>query len=277
MRRETLNLKTVDALSSQRILTLIGSAGLATLFLAIIPLLAPLNYPFRLLMTIVHELGHGLAAMITGGEFVRFVIFSDGSGLAYTAGGWRFAVVPAGYLGAALFGAVLIMVGRNYSWSRTAMAVIGLVMLLFSLRYGLPSIFTTQIVGGLLATISGVMLGGLFLWVALKASPGWIIFLLHLVAIRAGLTAFVDIVGVIGNSTNLFSAPRSDAQTMAELTFIPAFVWAVVWAMAALAFIGGAIWFTWIGPLQLQEVSDTLPRQLRRQEYAEPDLGSEFD
>lgn len=277
MRRLSLFQPTqTDHLSTQKILTLIGWAGLASLLLALIPWLALLNYPFRLLITIIHELGHGLAAILTGGDFVRFVIFPNGAGLAYTAGGWRFVVIPAGYLGAALFGAVLIMVGRNHRGSRTAMAIIGLIMLVLSLRYGIPSIFTAQIMGGLLTTISGVILGGLFLWVAFKASPSWVIFWLHLLAIRAGLTSFSDIVGVIGISTNLFGAPRSDAQSMAELTFIPAFVWAVLWAITALALIGGAIWLTWLAPFQ-QNSSDKLPKRFPRRGYAELDLGSESD
>ncbi len=235
-------------LSTQQTLTLIGLAGLATFFLTVIPWLGLINYSFRLLITLVHELGHGLAAIISGGTFIRFVIFADGSGLAYTAGGWRILVIPAGYLGAALFGAGLIMLGRNHRWSRAAMAVIGATMVLLSLRYGVPSIFTGQFFGGLLTTASGVIFGALFLWVAVKASPGWIVFLLHVVAIQVGLTAFSDIFAVIGMSTAVSGAPPSDAHSMATLTFIPAIVWAVLWAVVALALIGGAIWVTWVAP-----------------------------
>lgn len=81
--------------------------------LAWTPWLVLVAYPFRLLTTLVHELGHGLAAIVTGGDFLRFVVFPDGSGLAYTAGGWRLIVIPAGYLGAAAFGALLIVAGRR--------------------------------------------------------------------------------------------------------------------------------------------------------------------
>ncbi len=234
--------------SAQQTLSLIGLAGLATLLIALIPWLYPLNYPFRLLLTLVHELGHGLAALLTGGDFIRFVIRSDGSGLAYTVGGWRFVVIPAGYLGVALFGTGLILLGRSHRWSRTAMAVIGGAMILLSIRYGVPSIFTSHIFSGILTTVSGVIFGSLFLWVAVKAAPGWIIFLLHLVAIQAGLTAFNDIATVIGLSTRFFHAPANDAQSMAKLTSIPAIVWALLWAIMALLLLGGAIWATWLAP-----------------------------
>ena len=234
--------------STQQTLTLVGLAGLAALLIAVVPWLNLLNYPFRLLLTIVHELGHGLAALLTGGRFIGFVVYPNGAGLATTAGGWRLVVIPAGYLGTALFGAALILLGRSHRWARTAMAVIGGLMLLLSLRYGIPGIFTIGLVSGVLTLISGVIFGAFFLWVALKASPGWIIFLLHLIAIEAALTAFSDLLVAIGLSTRFFYAPANDAKSMAELTFIPAIVWAVLWVVIALALIGGAIWVTWLAP-----------------------------
>ncbi len=235
-----------EKFTSSETLTLIGLAGVVSLLIAILPFVGWLNYPFRLLLTIVHELGHGLAALLTGGEFLNFVIHPNGAGLAHTAGGWRFIVIPAGYLGVALFGALLILIGRNHRWSRITLGVIGAGMIILSMRYGIPSIFAGYIASGLLTTLSGFIFGGLFVWVAIKAAPGWIIFLIHLIAIQAILTAFSDLVGLIGISTNFFNAPENDAASMAQLTFIPAIVWAVLWAMVALGLIGWAIWFTWL-------------------------------
>jgi hypothetical protein len=70
--------------------------------------------------------------------------------------------------------------------------------------------------------------------------------LLHLVAIQAALTAFSDLATVMGLSLRFFDAPANDAQSMAELTFIPAIIWALLWAIVAVALIGGAIWATWL-------------------------------
>ena len=231
--------------STQQTLILIGLAGLVTLIIVLIPWLSGLDYPFRLLITLVHELSHGLAALLTGGTFIRFVVFPNGAGLAYTAGGWRWVIVPAGYVGVAIFGAVLILVGRSHRWSRLALGVIGAAMALLSLRYGVPSIISSDFLSGILTTVSGVIFGGFFLWVALKAAPGWIIFLLYLVGIQAGLTAFSDLITVMGLSLRFFNAPANDAQSMAELTFIPAIIWAVFWALLAVFLIGGAIWLAW--------------------------------
>lgn len=242
------NPSTKDDFSTQQTLTLIGLAGLTAFLLAVVPFIGLINYPFRLLLTMVHELGHGLAALVTGGEFIRFEIEGNGSGRALTAGGWRFVIIPAGYLGVALFGAVLILLGRSHRWSRGAMVIIGGALIVLTVRYGLPTILSGQILSGFLTLLSGVIFGFVFLWVAIKAAPGWIIFLLHLLAIEAGLTAFSDLITVIGISTRFFDVPVNDAQSMAELTFIPAIIWALLWVIVALLLIGGAIWRTWLTP-----------------------------
>ncbi len=257
--RALFNPSQKEDFTPRQTLTLIGLAGVVTLLIALMPWLSLLNYPFRLLLTMVHELGHGLAALLTGGRFIRYVVFPNGAGLAYTAGGWRFVVIPAGYLSVALFGAVLILVGRSHRWSRIAMGIIGGALLLLSLRFGIPSIFSENLLSGLLTTISGIIFGALFVWVAFKAAPGWIVFLLHLVAIQAGLMAFSDLTTVIGLSTRFFNMPANDARSMAELTYIPALVWAVLWAVVALVLIGGTIWTTWLKPARKKEMIKEWP------------------
>jgi hypothetical protein len=100
-------------------------------------------------------------------------------------------------------------------------------------------------------------------WVALKASTGWIVFLIHLIAIRAGLTSFSDLIGLIGLSSNLFGIQNNDARSMQDLTFVPAIIWALLWMVAALLLISGAVWVTWLAPRR--ETIDTSPRHLRLQ------------
>jgi len=250
-----------DKLSTRQTLTLIALAGVVTLLMTLVPGLTLLNYPFRLLLTIVHELSHGLTAMLTGGDFIRFVVFSNGAGLAYTAGGWRLLVIPAGYLGTALFGAILILLGRSHTWSRVGMGVIGAVMFLFSLRYGIPTIFSTHFLSGLLTTISGVIFGSIFLIVAARANASGVVFLIHFVAIQAGLAAFGDITTLIGLSSSLTATPANDAQSMANLTYIPAIVWAILWAVVAVGLIGGAIAVAWLPPLTRNARSNAKKRE----------------
>ena len=95
-----------------------------------------LTYPFRLFVTMIHELGHGLAAILTGGSFVRYEVIEGGAGLAYTSGGSRFFIIQAGYLGTALFGAALLFFSnRARHPGRIAIGLglfIGILALLYS-------------------------------------------------------------------------------------------------------------------------------------------------
>lgn len=94
-----------------------------------------LTYPFRLFVTMIHELGHGLAAVLTGGDFVRFEVTKYGAGLAYTTGGSRFAIIQAGYLGTALFGAALLyLTRRTRQPGRIAMGL-GVLLAVLTLLY----------------------------------------------------------------------------------------------------------------------------------------------
>lgn len=228
------------ALSPGEIAGLVALALLVAALLTWIDWLRPLAYPFRLFLTLIHELGHGLAALATGGRFLRFVVFPDGSGLAYTAGGWRLVVIPAGYLGAAAFGAVLILAGRSRRGGRAALGLVGGAVVLLTLRYGLPTLFTAQVGAGLLTVAGGLGIGALLVWIAVAAGRRWTIFTLYLLAIEAGLAASTDLWTLIGLSTG--DAVATDARSMAELTHLPALVWAVLWALAAAAILGAAVW-----------------------------------
>jgi hypothetical protein len=209
-----------------------------------VPGMKLVGYPFRLLTTLAHELSHGLAAILTGGEFVRFVMFADGSGLALTTGGWRFLVIAAGYLGAAGFAAALIRLGAIPGARRWALGMVGVAAALLSLRYGWGSLWSEQWLGGLLTTVSGVLLGGACLAVALKAAQSTVVFAVHLIAFQAGLTSLADLATLIGlsrvggTSCNI----ATDARSMAALTHLPAIAWAVAWALAAGAILAWALW-----------------------------------
>ncbi len=79
---------------------LVTAVVLILVFQRLVPFGREILYPFTLLATWVHEMGHGLTALILGGHFVKLEIFGDGSGLAHTAVsvGWRDALVAMGGL-----------------------------------------------------------------------------------------------------------------------------------------------------------------------------------
>lgn len=112
--------------TQQRDALLAFVAFLIALFLWQIQGISVLTYPLRLFVTLIHELSHGLSALATGGSFLRFEVTQHGAGLAYTSGGSRFLIIQAGYLGTALFGAVLLVLANRVRRPGTVGVVLGL-------------------------------------------------------------------------------------------------------------------------------------------------------
>jgi hypothetical protein len=88
---------------------------LAIIFYFVVSRLVPfgrtLLYPLTLLATFVHEMGHGLTALATGGRFMSLDIYANGSGLAHTVTlhPWQAGATAAGgLLAPPIFGASVL-------------------------------------------------------------------------------------------------------------------------------------------------------------------------
>lgn len=93
-------------------------------------------YPFMILSTWFHEMGHGLTAVLVGFEFERLVLFSNGSGFAETfrpVGASRFSmalVSAGGPIGPAIIGSLLILAStRSALWRPALYALAGAIAL----------------------------------------------------------------------------------------------------------------------------------------------------
>jgi hypothetical protein len=122
-----------DTVATRARLTLFISVAI-TVALYTIPYGHTVAYPLVLISTLVHELGHGLAAVLVGGDFERFVMFPDGSGHAVSAGafsGIEQAFIAAGGLVGPALGAVFCLVfARRPRAARYCMAAIGILLAL---------------------------------------------------------------------------------------------------------------------------------------------------
>jgi hypothetical protein len=106
---------TADDVSSRARRALLWVAAL-TGMMHLVPLGGWVIWPLTLFSTFAHEIGHGLAALMVGGQFESFQMWADGSGLtrAKYAGHLASAVVSAGGLvGPALLALVLFVVARR--------------------------------------------------------------------------------------------------------------------------------------------------------------------
>ncbi|MBR4985768.1 MAG: M50 family metallopeptidase [Proteobacteria bacterium] len=86
-------------------------------------------YPFMLVYTFIHEMGHGIAAILTGGDFLKFEMWIDGSGMATSlpaegAGRLSHAFVAfGGLIAPAIMAAICLALGRSGKASRIGLYV----------------------------------------------------------------------------------------------------------------------------------------------------------
>ncbi|MBZ0275344.1 MAG: M50 family metallopeptidase [Anaerolineae bacterium] len=152
-------------------------------------------------------------------------------------------VIPAGYLGAALFGAVLFYLTNRFGHSRTIAVILGVLLLGFSLLFGRSS--ATAFIVGMAFSAALIVCG----W---KLNREINIILLNVLAMMTGLNAVLDVYYLVGNSgAGLGSTPNDALAFQNEIApLIPAAVWALVWVLIALALLGAAVWFAIIRPLR---------------------------
>lgn len=217
--------------------------------------LEALVYPLRLFVTYVHEASHSLAALITGGSVQGFTVSANGSGVAVTAGGSRAFILPAGYLGAALFGSMLFFLSNRIPrWVRGLSVFIGAFMIVFTIVFARP-----DETGSLAALLIGLGFGAVMLLMGWKAPRVINLFVLNTLAAMTALNAVLDVWMLVGYSDASRGNVMNDAAAFsAQVTpALPTPVVAFIWSAAAVAMLGTAVYFGMIQPLR-QEFNDTL-------------------
>jgi hypothetical protein len=231
--------------STRRTLMLGGLAFVIVMLIWYVPQLSVVLYPFRYFVTTVHEMGHGLAALISGGRFIQYVVYGNGTGVATTAGGWSWLILPAGYVGTALFGATLLYLNNRTGRSK-------LIAMLLGAAFGLVTVLFAR---NWHALITGIIVAAGLIGLGWKVAPTIVQLLLNLLAMLTGLNAVLDLWGLLGNLNSavvrgIGNVPN-DAYAMAQLVpIIPAAFWAVLWIVTAVGLLGVSAYYTFWRPLR---------------------------
>ena len=211
-------------------------AGVIVFVLWNIPQLDFILYPFRLFVTFIHEAGHSVAAVFSGGRVVGFEVFSNGTGLATTASGARWLIIPAGYLGAALFGAVMFYLANTLRYPRKVSLALGTLIIVVALFLQAQNI----------ALVIGVVFGLALIYLGLKGSIPINILVLDVLAILVGLNAVLDLLWLVDNThATLGNIPNDAAAFTREIVpLVPPAIWAMVWALLAITMLGLSAWYS---------------------------------
>jgi Peptidase M50B-like len=184
-------------------------------------------YPFRLFVVFLHEISHGLAAVLTGGAIESIGLSFDEGGVCRTRGGWPFLILNAGYLGSLLWGALFLVLGERRTRARSVIAAIGVFTLAVTLIY----------VRTLFGFGYGLATGLALLAVASRLRPAVSEVLLAAIGATSALYAVWD----VASDVLLRHSGESDAAALAQLTGLPAGVWGVVWIALSLAVLAWVI------------------------------------
>lgn len=187
-----------------------------------------LGWPLILLSTLVHELGHGLMALLLGGQFMALYIWPDASGLAVYQGAyspWQQALIAAtGLLGAPMAAAGLFGAGSSAIASRRVLAGFAALLLLVAVLWARNLFGFVFIVA--LITILG--------WIALKAGAHAAQFAVVFLSVQLCLSVFSrsDYLFMRAAETAQGMGPSDTAQIAAAL-FLPYWFWGAAVGLAS--------------------------------------------
>lgn len=218
--------------------------GRAALFVAIIVASVLLwdsavLLPFKLLAVMGHETGHALAALLVGGSVDQVSLGLDQGGqcLSRIPEGFfaKVIVFSAGYVGSSIISVLLLVFTFRVSsnakrdWGRVLLGLAAVWLGAMGIFYGRDA-FTLFFSLGMAALFAA---GAKFLPKQLIA--GLNVFI-------ASFTALYAVMDLKDDLWNSAVRSQSDAQLLANVTIVPAIVWAALWTLLSIALLIAGAW-----------------------------------
>lgn len=234
----------LTGVGSNRLMAFFWVAAAVSLILPRIPYGRNLLYPFALLGTWVHEMGHGVFAILAGGSFNRLVIYQNLGGTAYSSGVGSFGrafVAAGGLLGPALAGGLIIVLGSRQSTARWVLAGLS-ILLALSLVFFVRNVFGWVALGIIAAALGPLAFYG----------PELLrIFVAQLIGIQFCLASW-------GTLDYMFTKEfrrngqviNSDTQEIAEVLLLPYWFWGGLIAIMSFLVMASSFYVAWIRPFR---------------------------
>ncbi len=191
-----------------------------------------IQWPFVIITTFVHEMGHGLTAILTGGNLLRIEVYQNSSGLAFIQGqpGWRQAAVAAGgLLAPSIVGGLFIIAGKSRKAS-------SFTFLLFSIFILICCALWVRSIFGLLILLPT---GLLFLFLSKKGSTRLQHFIIQFIGVHMLVDTFTRTMRYLFSSSAFVAGQKrhSDSEMVAQHLFGSHLMWAcIIAALAVLIF-----------------------------------------
>jgi hypothetical protein len=238
------------------------------LFLAVIVVLALpalpfgnyLIYPFMILTTWFHEMGHGLTAVAFGQDFERLIIFPNGSGVAESLMAddasrlTHAAIAAGGPLAPSVAGALLIVASAHVrAWRPALWLTAGAIVLSVA-------IYVRSVVGVIVLPLVAALLG-LIAW---RAPAGFVRFTLQFLGVLGAMSMLRDFDYLFTERTVIAGrAMLSDTGQIEAALGLPHWVWAGLILGISALMIGTSLRYA-LNEKRLRAVPRTLPPNVVR-------------
>lgn len=219
--------------------------SILSLVMTNMPLFGLVLAPITQFTTMIHELSHAIVCILTGGQVSGLTIVSDGQGhggITHCLGGNPFLYTQAGYLGTAFFGAFLIFLCQFRGIAKPALGTLGVMFGLATVGLVGANVMSTGW-QGFFSFLWGMVMSGFLVWAGIKWSPSIANLLILFLAVQTALSSVTSLIYLI--SAAWMPGGWSDATNMAQMTGIPALVWAVFWAAVSVGLVGFTVWITY--------------------------------
>lgn len=218
-----------SSISKRARMVLLGSVVL-TLAVYIIPFGRIVGYPFLLLSTLVHEMGHGITAAAVGAHFHSFHMWPDGSGVANIGGVSgrvsQAAVAAGGLVGPAIAAAMLFTVGRNTTLARISLGILGALLIVAELL----------VVRGMFAWVFVAILAGACLAIARQRREWLAQLTVVFLAVQLACSVFSRSDYLFTPVAHTSRGPMpSDVAMMAQALVLPYWFWGGLCALFSVA------------------------------------------
>lgn len=234
---------TVADLSQGQLIRVFWAAVALSLIVPRLPKGRLLLYPFALLATWAHEMGHGVTALAAGGSFRRLEVHRNLDGLAWSSGVGplgRAVVAAGGLLAPAVAGGAVIVLGSRHTTAPWILAGLAAAVLLSVV------LFVRNLFGWVALTLTGLALIPVAWW-----APELVrVFVAQLVGIQFCVASWGSLNYMFTKNFRRYDGKLtdSDTQTIANVLFLPYWFWGGVIAAVSLAILAASFYLAWIYP-----------------------------
>ncbi len=235
MNNPSFELATPRAIDPSKRLLLFS--GILSLVLWYVPVAQFLLYPLRLFVTFIHEANHAIVTLLTGGSVSQIEVLQNANGWTLSSGGIPALICSAGYVGTAIWGAVILQITKRTDSGKRGLAVLGAFTLLITLVWVRPW------GASLFGFVAGLGISALLFGLAKGLDKKVATFALSFLSVQLSLNALLDIRTLLYLTTQ--TKVKNDAVFMVDYAGMTPWFWSLIWAGFASLFLYRSIVAYW--------------------------------